>query len=76
MTSNLTARESPERFHLNSWTSSSKGATVWNKGTLLQTKGPWNTYVCLNSTSEFISNYSSLRKSDRQNISVYKWKNS
>lgn len=39
-------------------------------------KGPWNTYVCLNSTSEFISNYSSLRKSDRQNISVYKWKNS
>ena len=68
-------RISWEAPSLNSWIPSSKGAPVRNKGTLLQNKGLGTIYVCLNSTNEFISNYSSLRKSDRQDISVYKRKN-
>lgn len=73
MTSTLNARESPERFHLSiAGYPLARGIRelryrIRDLGTI---------YMCLNSTNEFISNYSSLRKSDRQNISVYKRKNS
>lgn len=70
MTSTFNARDSPDRFHL------SIAGHPLAREHQYGIRDLGTTYVCLSSTDEFIPNYSSLRKSDRWNISVYKWKNS
>lgn len=76
MTSTLNARESPERFRLSiAGYPLAREHQYGIRELCYRIRDLGTIYVCLNSTNEFISNYSSLRKSDRQDISVYKRKN-